>query len=191
MKKINMLFGAVLLITSFSAEAQYMQNRPAVEPMFKADVGYAPFIANSHKGDKGFIIDHTQSFANADVMGGVCISQDFFLGIGLGYNYFANPNNIAGGLHGASAYVDFDYHPLQIEFSPMFYAKAGASYLINSEGAYGSTLTPMVDLGVGCNWYFRHAVVNMERNYRSLFLTVGVAYMQQAVFLPIRLGFRF
>lgn len=186
-----MLFLAALLFAAGGAKAQYMQNRPPVEPMFKVSMGGAPFIANLQKGDKGYILDHTQSFANANVMGGICISQDFFLGVGLGYNFFANPSDLANGLHGATAYVDFDYRPLQLELSPMLYAKAGASYLINPNGAYGNTLTPMVDLGVGCNWYYSHAVVNMERNYRSLYLTVGFAYMQQTAFLPVRIGLRF
>ena len=180
-----------MLFAALGAKAQYRQNRPAVEPMFKVGMGYAPFIANVQKGDDGFILDHTQSFATADLAGGVCISQDFFLGLGAGYHYFANPNSLSDGLHGAVAYVDFDYRPLHIEFSPMFYGKAGASYLINPDGLRGNTLTPMVDVGVGCNWYYRHSVVNMERNYRSLFLTVGFAYMQETSFLPICIGLRF
>jgi hypothetical protein len=31
---------------------------------------------------------------------------------------------------------------------------------------------------------------NMERNWHSFYLTVGVAYMQQAIFLPVRIGWR-
>lgn len=182
------------MLMGFSAKAQYNQNRPDWEWMFKADLAYAPFMTNPNdKESDGYYLNNQQHFGGINVMGGACLSQDFFVGLGAGFNYYAVPSEIGDDLGhshmGLQVYGDFDYRPLQDKFSPMVYAKAGASYMMSDE-AYGNTLTPMVEVGLGCNWYFSHAVVNMERNYKSVYLTLGFAYMQQTFFLPLRLGIR-
>lgn len=188
---------AILLLVSISAKAQYNQNRSDVERMFKVDLSYAPFMTNPNDKDHdGYYLNNLQHFGGLNVMGGVCLSQDFFLGLGAGFNYYFAPSelrrSLGNGSMGFQVYGDFDYRTLDAEFSPMVYAKAGVSYMIASDSsAFGNTLTPMLEAGVGVNWYYSHAIRNMERNYRSLYLTVGFAYMQQTFFLPIRLGLRF
>ncbi len=192
-----MFFVALLLLASFAAKAQYNQNRPDVEPMLKVDLSYAPFITNPNdKNGDGHYLNNLQHFGGFNVMGGVCLSQDFFGGLGAGFNYFFVPGELGASLDhesmGAQLYANFDYRPLDAEFSPMVYAKAGASYMIASNSsAFGNTLTPMMEVGLGVNWYYRHEVRNMERNYKSMYFTAGFAYMQQTFFLPVRLGLRF
>lgn len=197
MRKIRICFVALLLLASVSANAQYNQNRSGVEPMFKADLSYAPYMTNPNdKKLDGYYLNNLQHFGGVNVMGGVCLSQDFFLGLGAGFNYYFVPDELlrsqGNESMGFQLYGDFDYRTLDAEFSPMVYAKAGASYMIaGNNSVYGNTLTPMLEAGLGVNWYYSHVVRNMERNYKSLYLTVGFAYMQQAFFLPVRLGLRF
>jgi hypothetical protein len=195
MRKISIILVAFFILVSVSAKAQYDQNRSGWERMFKVDLGYAPFVTNPNdKENDGYYLNNLQHFGGVNVMGGLCLNQDFFAGLGAGFNYYFVPNELGKDMGndrmGFQVYGDFDYRSLQDEFSPMVYAKAGASYMM-SDGTFGNTLTPMLEVGLGCNWYFSHAVVNMERNYKSLYLTVGFAYMQQTFFLPICLGIRF
>ena len=86
-------------------------------------------------------------------------------------------------------FVDFDFRPLDVEFSPMVGAKVGASYMM-SDSPYENTLAPYVEINTGLNWFFRYVYRNMERNYLSLYLELAFAYTQQTCFLPVRLGIR-
>ncbi len=182
-------------LVATTAMAQYNQNRAAWECMFKVDLNYSPFLTNPNdKPANGYYLDNMQHMGGINVMGGACLNQDFFVGLGASFNYFFVPSELGDALGhdrmGAQVYVDADYRPLQDEFSPMVYGKAGVSYMM-SDGVHGNTMTPLFEAGVGCNWYFSHAVVNMERNYKSLYFTIGVAYMQQTITLPLRVGLRF
>ena len=195
MKKIGFILLLVATAVSFTATAQFRQDRSDVEYMFKAEIGYMPFVANlGNAGNYGYYINDLKHAVGASVINGVNIKQDFFVGIGLGYNYVAVPKDILNGnfagWHCPMAFVDFDYRPLDVEWSPMVGAKAGASYLM-ADSPYGNTLAPYIELSTGLNWFFRYEYRNMERNYLSLYLELAFAYTQQATFIPIRLGVRF
>lgn len=191
MNKINTFFALLLILLGFGAKAQFTQDHPKVEYMLKAEVGYLPYCTNyGHAGDYGYYIENMQHMVNVNVVNGVNISQDFFLGLGLGASYVAKPSDFANGWNAAMAFVDFDYRPLNDEWSPMAYTKLGAHYMM-ADSPYGNTLTPYAELGVGVNWFYRHVYRNMERNYHSLYLSVGFAYCQQTTFFPIRIGWRF
>lgn len=195
MNKIKTLFLLAAVAVSFSATAQFRQDRSDYEYMFKAEVGYMPFVMNlGDAGDYGYYISNLQHAAGASVINGVNIKQDFFVGLGLGYNYVAVPKEIVdgnlNGWHCPMAFIDFDYRPLDVEWAPMVGAKAGASYLM-ADSPYGNTLTPYIELSAGLNWFFRYEYRNMERNYLSLFAELAFAYTQQATFVPVRIGVRF
>jgi len=173
------------------AKAQFSQDGSDFEYMFKAEVGYWPFISNlGEEGSYGYYISDLRHVANVNVINGVNIKQDFFVGLGLGYGMVSVPSDFLNGWHSAMVFVDFDYRPLDVEFSPMVGAKAGVNYMM-ADTPYGNTLTPYAEVSTGLNWFFNYRYRNMERNYRSLFVEVAVAYMQQSVLLPIRLGVRF
>ncbi|MBQ2508448.1 MAG: hypothetical protein II532_01605 [Bacteroidales bacterium] len=191
MNKISSILLTAALLFSLAAQAQFKQDFHKVEYMLKVEGGYMPFMTNAgHAGNFGYYNDDLRHVSTFSIINGVCVSQDFFVGLGLAYNYMARPDNFADGWHGGMAYVDFDYRPLEEEWAPMFYARAGGSYLMGEQG-YGNTLTGYAELGLGLNWYFNYVYSNMERNYKSIYLTIGFAYMQQATYLPIRLGVRF
>ena len=191
-----MLLAVVATVVSLTASAQFRQDRSDYEYMFKAELGYLPFVDNL--GDKGeygcYIINDMQHAVNANIINGINIDQDFFVGVGLGYNFVAKPGDISSmntdqGMHCPMAFLDFDFRPLHAEWAPMFEAKFGASYLM-SDGPYENTLRPYIEVATGVNWFFRHEVRNMERNYKSLYLTIAFAYTQQACYVPIRIGIR-
>lgn len=191
MNKISTLFLTLALAISMVAQAQFKQDYHKVEYMLKAEAGYMPFMTNvGHAGNYGYYNDDLRHVGTFSIINGACISQDFFLGIGLAYSYMARPSDYTNGWHGALAFVDFDYRPLEEEWAPMFYGRAGGSYLMGEQG-YGNTLTGYAEIGLGLNWYFNYVYSNMERNYKSIYLTLGFGYMQQASYLPIRLGIRF
>lgn len=191
MNKIKYLVLACALFVAANANAQFSQDRSDYEYMFKLEAGFLPYVSNyGHPGDYGYYIDDLRHMAGVNVINGVNIKQDFFVGLGLGYTYVTSPSNIADGWHGALAFVDLDYRPLDEKWAPMAYAKLGAHYMM-ADTPYGNTLTPYVEAGLGINWFYNYVLRNMERNYRSLFLEVGFAYTQQTTFVPVRIGWRF
>lgn len=196
MKQFRILILVCATMFSLSTNAQFRQDHAKVDYMFKAELGYLPFVDNlGDKGEYGYIINDMQHAVNVNVINGININQDFFLGLGLGYNFVAKPKdignlNIDQGSHCPMAFLDFDFRPLNEEWAPMFEAKIGASYLM-SDGPYDNTLKPYIELATGVNWFFNHEVRNMERNYKSLYMTIAFAYTQQACYVPIRIGFRF
>lgn len=195
MNKIKLFVLLVLATFVSTAQAQYSQARPECEYMFKAELGYMPFVSNlGHAGAEGYYLDNLQHMLNVNVINGINIDQDYFLGFGVGYANAFVPSqlsdNLLGGKHCVMGFADFDYRPLSMEWAPMFYGRAGANYMLNSDGPYGNTLTPYIELGLGMNWFFDFRMVNMERNYRSLYLSIGFAYTQQTTFIPVRLGIR-
>lgn len=196
MKKIRVVLILFAIVFSSSAKAQFRQDRSDAEYMFKAEIGYMPYVANlGHEGDFGYYINDLRHALGINLINGVNIKQDFFVGLGLGYNFVAKPSDISGinidaGWHCPMVFADFDYRPLDVEWAPMFGAKIGASYLM-ANTAYGNTLKPYIEISTGVNWFFRHEVRNMERNYMSLFIELAFAYTQQTCFLPTRIGIRF
>ena len=191
MRKINIVFVVVAVLLSLHASAQFSQDKSNYEYMFKAEAGYMPFVSNIGKaGDNGYYIDDQRHVANINVINGVNLYQEFFVGLGVGAGYVAQPKDLANGWLSALVFIDMDYRPLDVEFSPMVGARLGASYLM-ADTPYGNTLQPYAELLTGLNWFYRYRYRNMERNYRSVFVELGVAYTQQTIFLPVRVGIRF
>lgn len=191
MKKTGLIAITVMLLLAANAKAQFTQDKAKVEAMFKIEAGYMPFVSNlGDKGDNGYYIDDMRHIANANVIGGVNICQDFFVGVGAGYGYVAKPDDFGEGWHSFLGFVDFDYRPLDVEWAPMAGAKVGVSYLM-ADSPYENTLKPYAEINAGVNWFFNYVYRNMERNYASVYLTVGFAYTQQTTFIPVRVGLRF
>lgn len=191
MNKIRHLLFAVIALASFTAQAQFSQDKPKYEYMLKVEAGYMPYVSNFGTEDtNGYYIDDLRHQVNINVINGINISQDFFFGLGLGYSYVVTPKDFTDGWHSAMAFLDFDYRPLDVEWAPMVYSKLGAHYMM-SDSPHGSTLTPYAEIGVGLNWFYNYVYRNMERNYRSIYIEAGFSYSQQTTFLPVRLGWRF
>lgn len=191
MRKLYIIITIVATMVAFNASAQFSQDKSNYEYMFKAELGHMPYVSNIGKaGENGYYIDDLRHITNANIINGVNIYQDFFVGLGLGAGYVATPSNMSEGWLSALAFIDFDFRPLDVEFSPMVGAKLGASYMM-ADTPYGNTLQPYAEILTGLNWFYRYRYRNMERNYRSLFLELGLAYTQQTLFLPVRAGIRF
>lgn len=205
MNRIKALFVAVLVGVSLAASAQYSQLGKKNEFMLKIDGGYGFFMGNVGTADETtgkYNLDKFHSLANVNVMAGVNISQDWFLGGGAGFCYFLSPKQeTAESYMGANVFVDMDfrpiwkaimgldYQPTSIKWAPLIDVRLGGSALFGDE----LTITPMAEISGGLNWYYWyhiHGMRNMTRNWHSFYATIGVAYMQQTVFLPIRLGWR-
>ena len=200
--KALVLFSVFTLQFSVS-QAQYSQLDKQNEFMLKLELGYAPFMTSvGTPGDQGFNITRFHNAAVFDAMAGVNISQDWFIGGGAGFCYFHNFNqgNVTP-MMGANVFADvdfrpiwqglmgLDYQPATIKWAPMVGARAGVSLILDHPD-YGSPMTPLAEMYVGVNWYYLHGLRNMQHNWHSLYATIGVAYLQQTVFLPIRLGWR-
>lgn len=186
-KNITLFF---LMLAAISAKAQFSQDGSKVDYMFKAELGYMPYVANlGPESENGYYIGDMRHLSNANIINGINIDQDFFLGLGLGYGYVAKPNDMASGWHSALAFVDFDFRPLDVEWAPMVGARVGAHYMM-ADSPFGNTITPYAEVTTGMNWFFRYEYRNMERNFLSLYLELSLAYTQQTIFIPIRLGIR-
>ncbi|MGX8712855.1 MAG: hypothetical protein ACSW8I_04105 [bacterium] len=205
MSKIKVLFLAVLVGVSLTAKAQYTQLGSKNEFMLKVEAGYGFFMGNYGEVDEEtgrYNLDKFHSMANANVMAGVNISQDWFLGAGGGFCYFLSPKQeTSESMVGANVFVDMDfrpiwkaimgldYQPTSIKFAPLIGVRAGGSALFADK----TLITPMAEVYGGLNWYYWyhiHGMRNMARNWHSFYVTLGVAYLQQTFFLPIRIGWR-
>ncbi len=207
MKVLKALTLVALAAVSMSATAQYSQLGKKNEFMVKTEIGYAPFMGNTgNAGVYGFYIDRFHNMADLNVILGANISQDWFLGGGVGANYFHNfsQKDVPAYL-GVNAFVDLDFRPMwkavmgldyqprSIKWAPEAGVRLGGNMLMGDSHGNGTTITPMGEVYLGANWYYWYALNgmrNMERNWHSFYLTVGVAYMQQAIFLPVRIGWR-
>lgn len=204
MNKIKILLAAALALVTVSSSAQFNQKLGSGnEFMFKAEMGYMPFMGNvGTPGDYGYNLAKFYSAGNINVMAGVNISQDWFVGGGAGFCYYFNTRQeMADPIMGANVFVDMDfrpiwqavmgvdYQPTSIKWSPLMGVRLGGSILLDHPD-YGSPFTPMAECYGGINWFYHHGLHNMERNWHSIFATIGVAYMQQTIFLPIRIGWR-
>ena len=206
MKKKGYALLAVLLALAGMARAQYTQLGKANEFMLKLELGYAPFMGNrGTAGDHGYYLNKFHNAAGLNVMAGSNISQDRFVGGGLGFNYYHNlQQGVVTPLMGVQVFADadfrpiwkgvmgVDYQPVTIKWSPVIGARVGVSYLMGEgePAGYDPTLTPMFELSAGVNWYYMHGLRNMSHNFHAFYATLGVAYMQQTVFLPLRIGWR-
>ena len=124
-------------------------------------------------------------------MAGVNISQDFFLGGGVGYSMCApmRPARFDKSSNLAALFIDMDFRPVGDIWAPMVGARVGGSFLMNPNN-YGNTISPYLEVYAGLNWFYDHALMQMERNYHSLFVETGITLVQGTVFIPIRVGWR-
>ena len=202
MKNTKTLLLAILLMASYAASAQYTQQRPNTEFMFKVEAGYLHFVGNYGKPEieavdpadipSGYRLNLHEEAAGLNVMAGANISQDFFLGGGLGYAYcipFFKGNMDYTPSHMAHLFVDMDYRPVGDIWAPMVGARVGGSFLMNP-GNYGNTISPYLEVYAGLNWFYDHALQQMDRNYHSFFVEAGIVLEQQSVFFPLRIGWR-
>ncbi len=191
-----------MLLAATTAAAQFTQQRPNVEFMMKAELGYLhnvgnygePAIEGVNPNDKpaGFNLNNHEEGAGLNIILGVNISQDFFLGGGLGYDYcfpIHEGNIVKTPSQEAHAFIDMDFRPVGDTWAPMVGARIGGSFLMNP-GNYGNTVSPYIELYGGLNWFYDHALQQMTRNYHSLYAEVGILMVQQTVFIPIRVGWR-
>lgn len=204
MKNIRFVLLAVMLVAASSAMAQFKQEKPNVEYMLKVEAGYLHNVGNYGKQKvfsdgntnpstaNGYNLrDHEEAFG-LNVINGINISQDFFLGGGLGYSYclpLYQGNKGVNASHMAQVFVDMDYRPINATFAPMVGARLGGSILMNDNN-YGTTMSEYVEVYAGLNWFYDHAYQEMDRNYHSFYVEAGVVLAQQTVFIPIRIGWR-
>lgn len=204
MKNIKIVLLIVMLAAASSATAQFKQEKPNVEYMLKVEAGYLHNVGNYGKQKElsdgstnptdpnGYNLrDHEEAFG-LNVINGINISQDFFLGLGLGYNYCQPLYQGNKGLtpsHMAQVFVDMDYRPIDATFAPMVGARVGGSMLMNDNN-YGTTMSEYLEVYAGLNWFYDHAYQQMDRNYHSVYIEAGVVLVQQTVFIPIRIGWR-
>ena len=202
MKNVKTVLLIVMLTAAASASAQYSQDKPKSEFMLKAELGYLYHVGNygtpereaAFPGDvpSGYRLDHNEEAAGFNIMAGANLSQDFFLGAGVGYGYcypIYKGNMGYTSSHLINAFIDMDFRPVGDIWAPMVGARVGGSFLLNS-GNYGPTISHYLEVYTGLNWFYDHALQQMDRNYHSLFVEVGVACTQQTVFIPIRVGWR-
>lgn len=201
MKKINIVLLILMLFAAMSASAQYTQQRPKVEYMLKIEAGYLHNVGNYGKPaidgvapnvtPQGYNLNAHEEAFGLNIVNGANISQDFFLGGGLGYSYCLPTlaDKTLEASHMAQVFVDMDYRPVGDIWAPMVGARLGGSFLMNNNN-YGTTMSPYVEIYTGLNWFYDHALQQMDRNYHSLFIEAGVVFQQQTVFIPIRLGWR-
>ncbi|MBR1850446.1 MAG: hypothetical protein IJ789_03635 [Bacteroidales bacterium] len=201
MKNIKILCITALLLFSLDAEAQFLQNE-RTQWMAKFELGVMPFMGNlGQSGNYGYYLGNYESAAGLSAIVGRNLSQDFMLGVGASGYYVANISTPADFKIAATLFVDLDFRPIwtgvgadhipqTFRFAPMAGLRGGASVLLDDANRYSTNLTPYGEIYAGVNWYYRHGLRNMEHNWRSLYLQLGVAYMQQTVFLPVRLGWR-
>lgn len=201
MKSIKVILLSFLMLSAMTASAQYTQDNPKVEGMFKIEAGFLHNVGNygtptnepnnTQTQETGYNLNAWEEAAGLNIMGGINISQDFFLGMGAGYNFCApmRPVHLDKSSHMANIFIDMDFRPVGDTWSPMVGSRLGGSVLLNPNN-YGMTISPYIELYGGLNWFYDHALQQMNRNYHSLYIEVGVLFVQQTVFIPIRLGWR-
>lgn len=206
MNKIKIIAATVLVALSVGANAQFSQLESKNEFMLKVELNYGPFVGNvGQAGNLGYYLNKYYNMAGGNLMVGANVSQDWFIGGGIGYCYYHNnTQNLADPLMGANVFLDVDfrpiwqglmgvdYQPATIKWAPMVGGRLGASLLLGEEEplGYGTTITPLFEFYGGINWYYLHGLRDMKHNWHSFYVTLGFAYMQQTVFMPIRLGWR-
>ena len=201
MKSIKVILFSFLLLTAATASAQYTQDNPKVEYMFKLEAGFLHNVGNygspktdassTNTKETGYNLNAWEEAMGLNIINGINISQDFFLGLGLGYDFCApmRPVHLDKSSHMANVFIDMDFRPVGDTWAPMVGARLGGSMLLNPNN-YGTTMSPYIELYGGLNWFYDHALQQMNRNYHSLYVEAGVLFVQQTVFIPIRVGWR-
>lgn len=192
-----------MLLMATTVSAQYTQNNPKVEYMLKIEAGYLHNVGNwgTPKNDNvasnnntkecGYYLNAWEEGFGLNVINGINISQDFFLGFGVGGNLCApmRPVHFDRSSIMAQGFLDMDFRPVGDTWAPMIGLRLGGSMLINSNN-YGTTMSPYLEVTGGLNWFYDHSLQQMSRNYHSLYVETGILFVQQTVFIPIRVGWR-
>ena len=203
--RVSILIATALIALTLQATAQYTQLGPKNEFMFKVEGGYSVFMGNAGtQGETGhFNLPHYENAVGVNIMVGANISQDWFIGGGVGVNYYHNfKQDLSNPMIGVNFFADFDFRPIwkavmgidyqpsSINWAPMLGGRAGGSLLMADRMMF----TPMGEIYGGINWYYAQQLARGMRNktrlWHSFYATLGVAYMQQTVFLPVRVGWR-
>ena len=180
MNKIKIIIVTLLVTAVASASAQYSQLGKQNEFMLKVEFGYAPFTGNmGQAGEHGYYLSKYHQAAGANIILGSNVSQDWFIGGGIGANYYHNfQQSQAVSMFGANVFADIDFRPIwqgnmgldyqpsTIKWAPLVGARLGGSILMGQaepEG-YGTTITPLLEFYGGVNWYYLHGLRNMEHN---------------------------
>ena len=120
MKNIKASLLIVMLMTAGTVAAQYTQDRPNVEYMFKIEAGYLHNVGNygqpkneattTNIEGTGFNLNAWEEGMGLNVINGINISQDFFLGAGVGYTFCApmRPARFDKSSHMVQAFIDMD-----------------------------------------------------------------------------------
>ena len=131
MKNIKALLLIVMLMAAGAVSAQYTQEKPNVEYMFKIEAGYLHKVANYGKPQadaastniegSGFRFNLHEEAMGLNIINGINISQDFFLGGGVGYAFCApmRPVRFDKSSHMAVAFIDMDFRPVGDTWAPM------------------------------------------------------------------------
>lgn len=203
MKSIKTLIATMLVMLPVVAWAQFSQLGAKNQFMLKLEGGYMPFASNTGiTEEKDFAIDSYHNAINFNAMAGMNLSQDWFVGAGAGFMYFHSTGQKPTEPYmGVTFFADFDfrpiwkgvmgldYQPVTIQWAPELGGRIGGNMLLNHPD-FGSPFSPMFEVYAGINWYYAHGLRNMGLNWHSFYATVGLAYMQQAFMVPVRVGWR-
>ncbi len=205
MTRIKTLLLVALAALALNASAQYTQLGKKNEFMLKIEGGYAPFVGHIGEADNyGYPLPKSYHGADIDVMAGINISQDWFLGGGAGFGYYFSNHDDTPSMMGAKVFADMDFRPIwksvmgkdyqpkSIKWAPEVGVRLGGSILLDHP-VEGTLFSPLAELYGGVNWYYWYhfnGMRNMTRNWSSFYLTAGVAYLHKTVFFPIRIGWR-
>ena len=200
MNKIKLFTLMLMMGATFSSFAQFSQDRPKNEYMLKVEAGYLHNVGNTGTPEKpatnpttpnGYYLNAHEEGVGINVINGINISQDFFLGFGVGYAMAVpvRPFDMGKSSNIFQGFVDFDFRPIQDNWAPMLGGRLGYSMMMNPNN-YGTTMSPVAEFYGGINWFYDHSLQQMDKNYHSLYLQAGIQLIQQTLFIPIRIGWR-
>ena len=148
----------------------------------KVEAGFLKFQLTTIQVDpapgwKGYNLNEEQNGIDINGIYGMNLN-DFFVGVGLGYLYFE-------GIHGGAVFSDLMFVPTirKSQISPLVNLKIGFNHIWN-QYEHGKS-SALEEIGVGIFYKFDW------RKKEGIYLQTGVLITQQALLIPIRLGYRF
>lgn len=145
----------------------------------KVETGFLTYLTNTITVDadfgwKGYHLDDSQNGIDFNIINGISIKKDFFIGVGLGYLNFQ-------GIHGYSVFSDFEYCYSKPKVSPLTNLKIGYNRIYNQYE--GGTIGVPVEIGFGINYKYNEKIRISAQS--------GFLITQQSFLIPIRVGVRF
>lgn len=123
---------------------------------------------------KGYYLAGKPDGADAGIINGISFAdRRLFTGVGVGYINFA-------GTKGYLLFADAEYLPLRTRLTPLANLKIGRSHIWNQYN--GGTATTFLEATAGMNCKLTKRT--------GAYLKSGVAFTQQSMFIPVRLGMR-